>query len=706
MCSRTICLVDNVEVNRMHSVAVFMEPILPSVSMTFGISTSSPQYQSQLMLNILASSFLLQSDSLSEQTFQILCSRAVDLKLRQSHRNVTAIVQYSLPIMSSVLHFAHDQLIKNMERLLLPHHYDIPTHSYLASTLLRLVDTFGCSCRQKDPIEESSKHKSFDFLAYVRAATSSLQKAKHAMSTSNQDEYYLDPSSVWKAFAIHFRDLVSHFLSSHPMFEIERMMEESYLAEINKFIVKAMNSVDCDHGGQLDAILSPIAKYMLGSEPDPNASFILKTFSPDLSLQSYEDMWIKYVYRNEEFKFKFMIGLLQIDLDLSSSLSQIAGAFHQLAHFLKFQEPLLTVRCYDGAEFLNLVELCDTLKIFRYFSIRHIDILDDVKFLLCSEICHCLQQDDYVVFVINLQYNRYLETSHVSAGILHRAFLVHVKLLHEVIVDKKPSYLFDSQEILNLANFIHLKNGKRGLLSLEAATEILVSEFSTRFRFIVAVDANPQLPISMHTRYFLYKKLRLKFSVCSLFPASVPTTFFLLKLFQQYHAFEAASKQWKQAGLSVAGISVAEMKMELPGYFLLTAAFLNHLTLNSIFENPQIAQLFQRNLEICNMVSVKFIFHLRLFRDQFAFCIDIIQRCLKGINTVIKIHSAADKEIKKLNTEYLEKCKMLESLQAKYAVENNVFEQTLKVSDQPKQSIQSTAGMSGKMRVSSLFSSS
>jgi len=79
------------------------------------------------------------------------------------------------------------------------------------------------------------------------------------------------------------------------MFEIERMIEESYFAEMNKTIASAMGSVGCEHGGQLDAILSPIAKYILASEPDPNASFIIKSLPGDLSLQSYEEMWKKYI---------------------------------------------------------------------------------------------------------------------------------------------------------------------------------------------------------------------------------------------------------------------------------------------------------------------------------------------------------------------------------------------------------------------------
>jgi hypothetical protein len=707
LCSRTICLVDRVNQNRRHSISIFREPILTSTNMILGVSTSAPQYASPLLHNILSSSFLLQPDSITEQTFQVICSRSVDLKLRQCNRNSTPIVEFSLPIMSSVLYRAHDLLVMNMRRMLLPQHYDIPTHSYFASALLRLVDTYGCTQKNNNLATDRKEKRTFDFLAYVRAATSGVQKAKQAVANSVQDEYYLDPSSVWKAFAIHFRDLISHFLSSHVMFEIERMMEESYFAEINKLISSAMNSVGCEHGGQLDAILSPIAKYILAAEPDPNASFILKSLPGDVSLQSYEEMWQKYIYDGQEFRFKFMLGLMQSEQNISKSLSQIAGAFHQLTLFLKFQDPLLRIRCFDGADFLNLVELCESLKVFRYFSVRYIDILDDPNMTLRSEILDCLQEDHCVLFAINLQCNTYLSKSHVSAANLHHALIAHVELLHAIVIERKPTYLFDANEILAIANRIQSTNEKQKLLSLEAATDILASELLSRFKFVIAVDANPILPTSMHQEYYAYRKLRLKASVCSLFATSIPRTFGLIRLYRQHQSYELACKNWKQAGLNVAGIPMASFKMEITGYLLLTASILDQLSMNSNFENPHVLKFLVRNLELCNVVCVKFMFHVSLFREQFGFCIEQLQRSLRGINMVIRINAAASIECKRLSAELLEKRALLESLQAKYKVERSVFRQALKTTDQVAQSRPMTSIVgNAQIRVSSLFSSS
>jgi hypothetical protein len=706
ICNRTICLVDREKQNRLHSVSIFREPVVTCANMIFGVSTSAPQFASPLLYNILASSFLLQPDSMNEQTFQVICSRAVDLKLRRCDRTSTPIVEFSMPIMSSVLYRAHEILVANMRRMLLPHYYDIPSYSYLASTLLRLVDTFGCTRRNNDVVVDRKKTRTFDFLAYVRAATSGVQKARQAVANSVQDEYYLDPGSVWKAFAIHFRDLTSHFLSSHLMFEIERMIEESYFAEMNKTIASAMSSVGCEHGGQLDAILSPIAKYILASEPDPNASFIIKSLPGDLSLQSYEEMWKKYIYDGQEFKFKFMLGLMQNEQNISNSLSQISGAFHQLAHFLKFQDRLLRIRCYEGAEFLNLIELCESLKVFRYFSVRHIDVLDDPKVNLRSEILDSVQRDHYVVFAINLQCNAYLETSHINAANLHRALIAHIEILNAIVIEKKPANLFDTNEILQMANHIHSASSKQKSLSLEAATEILVSELSSRFKFVIAVDANPHLPTSMHEEYFAFSKLRSNSSVCSLFAVTLPSTFGLVWLYRQYQHYEVACKNWKQAGLTVAGLPMASFKMDISGYLLLTSSIVNQLSTNSIFEIPYVSKLLQNNLELFNMVCVKFMFHTCLFRDQLGLCVEKLQQCLNGINVVIKIHSAASSEVNRLRAQLIEQQALLESLQAKYKVERSVFQQASNESIQIAQSKQSSLSGTGPVRVSTLFSSS
>ena len=91
--------------------------------------------------------------------------------------------------------------LENLKKLLLPYYYEIPSHSYFASTLLRLVDTFGCT-RKDDLIEDFKKTKTLDFLSYIRAATSGLNKAKEIVASNSHHQYYLDPSSVWKAFAI------------------------------------------------------------------------------------------------------------------------------------------------------------------------------------------------------------------------------------------------------------------------------------------------------------------------------------------------------------------------------------------------------------------------------------------------------------------------------------------------------------------------
>jgi hypothetical protein len=706
ICNRTMCLVDRVKPNCFQSIALYREPISPSVGMIFGVSTSAPQYTSPLLYSILASAFLLHPHSMQERTFQVLCSRAVDLKLRKINRAATPIVEFSMPIMSSVLFQARDLLVANMKRLLLPHYYDIPSYSYFSLALLRLVDTFGCTLKDNDRINEGAKTKTYDFLAYVRAATSGLQKAKQAVANSSQDEYYLDPSSVWKAFAIQLRDLVSHFLSSHVMFEMERMLEESYFAEVSKTIASAMHSVGCDHGGQLDAILSPIAKYVLGSDPDPNASFILKSLPGDLALQSYDSMWIKYIYYNEEFKFKFMLGIIQQEQNIANSLSQLSGAFHQLAQFLKFQDPLLRIKCYDGADFFNLVDLCESLKVFRYFSVRHIDILDDAKSNFRSEIRDCLQQDLCVLFAINLQINRYLENSHTTVAILHRSILDHFDILHAIIIEKKPSYLFDNAEILELAKCIPGSSGAQKVLSLEVATQLLVSDISNRFRFVIAVDANPLISLSMHDDYYVYRKIRSKSSVCSLFAVSLPTTFVLLRLFQQYNSYEAACKNWKESGLSVAGVPMASVKMQMTGYLLLTASIINEFSLNSVFEFQHVSKFLQQNSDLCNMVCVKSMFHLHLFRQQFAFCIEKLQNSLKGINTIIKIHCASDLKAKVLKNELVEKRALLESLQAKFQVERSVFQQSSNESDQVNNSRQLSISATGPIRVSSLFSSS
>jgi len=267
-------------------------------------------------------------------------------------------------------------------------------------------------------------------------------------------------------------------------------------------------------------------------------------------------------------------------------------------------------------------------------------------------------------------------------------------------------FLFDPKEILEMANRICAGTISLRISSLETATAVLATEFANRFKFAIAVDAIPQLSISMHQEYFKYKKLRLNSSVCSLFAASIPTTFVWIQLFHQYQSYELACVSWKENGLSVAGIPIASMKMAITGYLLLTASILNHLTLNSIFEIPQVSAFLQQNTELCNIVCVKFMFRVQLFRDQFAFCIEKLQNILKGINAIIKIHTAAEKEAKLLNSELLEKKSVLETLQAKFKVEREVLQKASFDSDQGFGTNHTSFVVPGHMHVSSLFSSS